>query len=55
MSFDDENDVKEEKKERKRNLTKACLINYSIKSLVFFVLFCCRKDAHRNLNRCVAA
>jgi len=38
MSFDDENDVKEEKE--KRNLTKACLINYSIKSqyLVFFVV-----------------
>ena len=50
MSFDDENDVKEEKE--KRNLTKACLINYSIKS---FILFCCLIDAHRNHNRCVAA
>ena len=52
MSFDDENDVKEEKE--KRNLTKACLINYSIKSqYLLFSLLCL--DAHRNQNRCVSA
>lgn len=33
MSFDDENDVKEEKREREI-LQKACLINYSIKSFI---------------------
>lgn len=44
-------------KEKKRNLTKARLINYSIKSQYFHFLYslvCVCVNAHRNQNRCAA-